>query len=173
MRKRQRRLAIGYRLMIIADEPKASQKLPIRQFRLNGKGTTMLQISLREPAALLILLVSGTMLLGQNPKPSPSESPKPNPAAKDEKPSEPEPPPPVVTEHSLTLPDGKSLRYKAITGYLMLRDTVEEQNKAQEEQAEESEDSEPEATAEPKKNEKPVDPAKGKQKAQVFCVAYV
>ena len=154
-----------------ADEHLASQRLPIREFRLNGKGTTMRQISFRGPASLLILLMSGTMLLGQNPKPSPSESPKPNPSAKDEKPSYFEPPPPVVTEHSLTLPDGKSLRYKAITGYLVLRDTVAEQNKAQEE--EESEDAEPEATAEPKKNEKPVDPTKGKPKAQVFFVAYV
>src|ERR1700739_1450076 len=123
----------------------------------------MLQISFREPAALLILLMSGTMLLGQNPKPSPSKTPKPNPAAKDEKPAELEPPPPVVTEHSLTLPDGKTLRYKAITGYLVLRDTVEGQNKAQEEE-DEGEDSEPEATAEPKKGEKPVDPTKGKPK---------
>ncbi|MBV8212950.1 MAG: peptidase S10 [Verrucomicrobia bacterium] len=130
----------------------------------------MLQISLREPAGLLVLLMSGTMLLGQNPKPSPSESPKPNPSAKDEKSSDFEPPPPVVTEHSLTLPDGKTLRYKAITGYLLLRDTVAEQNKAQET---ESEDAEPEAAGEPKKNEKPVDPTKGKPKAQVFFVAYV
>ena len=130
----------------------------------------MLQISLREPAGLLVLLMSGTMLLGQNPKPSPSESPKPNPSAKDEKSSDFEPPPPVVSEHSLTLPDGKTLRYKAITGYLLLRDTVAEQNKAQET---ESEDAEPEAAGEPKKNEKPVDPTKGKPKAQVFFVAYV
>ena len=131
----------------------------------------MLQISLREPASFLILLVSGTMLLGQSPKPSPTEPAKPNPSAKEEKPSEFEPPPPVVTEHSLTLPDGKSLRYKAIAGYLLLRDTVAEQNRAQEEQ---SEDAEPEATAaEPKKSEKPVDPTKGKPKAQVFFVAYV
>jgi carboxypeptidase C (cathepsin A) len=130
----------------------------------------MLQISLREPASLLILLASGTMLLGQTPKPSPSESAKPNPSAKDEKSSEFEPPPPVVTEHSLTLPDGKSLRYKAITGYLLLRDTSAEQNQAQEE---ESEDAEPEAGAEHKKAEKPVDPTKGKPKAQVFFVAYV
>jgi carboxypeptidase C (cathepsin A) len=132
----------------------------------------MLQISLREPVSFLILLMSGTMLLAQNPKPSPSESPKPNPSAKDDKSSEFEPPPPVVTEHSLTLPDGKTLRYKAITGYLVLRDTVAEQNKAQEDE-EESEDSEPEASAEPKKGEKPVDPTKGKPKAQVFFVAYV
>ena len=130
----------------------------------------MLQISLREPASLLILLASGTMLLGQTPKPSPSESAKPNPSAKDEKSSEFEPPPPVVTEHSLTLPDGKSLRYQAITGYLLLRDTSAEQNQAQEE---ESEDAEPEAGAEHKKTEKPVDPTKGKPKAQVFFVAYV
>jgi carboxypeptidase C (cathepsin A) len=131
----------------------------------------MLQISLREPVGLLILLMSGTMLLGQNPKPSPSESPKPSPPAKDEKAAEFEPAAPVVTEHSLTLPDGKSLRYKAITGYLLLRDTVSEQNRAQDD--EQSEDAEPEPAGEPKKNEKPVDPTKGKPKAQVFFVAYV
>jgi carboxypeptidase C (cathepsin A) len=130
----------------------------------------MLQISLREPASLLILLASGTMLLGQSSKPSPSESAKPNPSAKDEKSSDFEPPPPVVTEHSLTLPDGKSLRYKAITGYLLLRDTGAEQNQPPEE---ESEDAGPEASAEHKKPEKPVDPTKGKPKAQVFFVAYV
>ncbi len=130
----------------------------------------MLQISLRKPAGLLISLLTGTMLLGQTPKPSPSEAPKPSPSAKEEKGTEFEPPPPVVTEHSLTLSDGKTLRYKAITGYLLLRDTVTEQNQAQDEQ---SEDAEPEAGHEPKKNEKPVDPTKGKPKAQVFFVAYV
>ena len=130
----------------------------------------MLQISLRKPVGLMISLLSGTMLLGQTPKPSPSESPKPSPSAKEEKTTEFEPPPPVVTEHSLTLPDGKTLRYKAIAGYLLLRDTVAEQNRAQDEQ---SEDAEPETAGEPKKNEKPVDPTKGKPKAQVFFVAYV
>jgi carboxypeptidase C (cathepsin A) len=130
----------------------------------------MFQISFRKPAGLLISLLSGTMLLGQTPKPSPSETPKPSPSAKEEKATEFEPPPPVVTEHSLTLSDGKTLRYKAITGYLLLRDTVTEQNRAQDEP---SEDAEPEAGGEPKKNEKPVDPTKGKPKAQVFFVAYV
>jgi carboxypeptidase C (cathepsin A) len=161
-------LAIGY--LSFADELQASQRLPIRQFRLNGKGTTMLQISLRKPAGLLISLLTGTMLLGQTPKPSPSEAPKPSSSAKEEKETEFEPPPPVVTEHSLTLSDGKTLRYKAITGYLLLRDTVTEQNQAQDEQ---SEDAEPEAGHEAKKTEKPVDPTKGKPKAQVFFVAYV
>jgi carboxypeptidase C (cathepsin A) len=130
----------------------------------------MLQISLRKLAGLLISLLSGTMLLGQTPKPSPSEVPKPSPSAKEEKGTEFEPPPPVVTEHSLTLSDGKTLRYKAITGYLLLRDTVAEQNQAQDDPGE---DAEPEAGHEPKKNEKPVDPTKGKPKAQVFFVAYV
>jgi carboxypeptidase C (cathepsin A) len=130
----------------------------------------MFQLSFRKPAGLLISLLSGTMLLGQTPKPSPSEAPKPSPSAKEEKATEFEPPPPVVTEHSLTLSDGKTLRYKAITGYLLLRDTVTEQNRAQDEP---SEDAEPEAGGEPKKNEKPVDPTKGKPKAQVFFVAYV
>jgi carboxypeptidase C (cathepsin A) len=133
----------------------------------------MLKISLREPTSFLILAASGTILLGQTPKPSPSESPKPNLSAKEEKSSEFEPPPPIVTEHSLSLPDGKSLRYKAITGYLLLRDTVAEQNRAQSVQEGDGDDAEPEATAEPQKNQKPVDPTKGKPKAQVFFVAYV
>jgi len=144
--------------------------LPIREFRLNGKGTTMLQFSFRGPASLMILLMSGTALLGQNSKPSPPEVPKPSPSAKEEKSADLEPPPPVVTEHTLTLPDGKSLRYKAIAGYLVLRDTVAEQNRAQDQGDDEAE---PEPAAEPKKNEKPVDPTKGKAKAQVFFVAYV
>ena len=36
-----------------------------------------------------------------------------------------QPPPPVVTEHTVTLPGGKMLNYKAITGYLLIRDTKE------------------------------------------------
>jgi carboxypeptidase C (cathepsin A) len=130
----------------------------------------MVQFSVRGAACLVILLISGKMLLGQNTKPSPPELPKPSPSAKEGKATEFEPQPPVVTEHSLTLPDGKTLRYKAITGYLLLRDTVAEQDRAQ---AEESDDAEPESSPEPKKNEKPVDPTKGKPKAQVFFVAYV
>jgi carboxypeptidase C (cathepsin A) len=70
-----------------------------------------------------------------------------------------QPPPPVVTEHTMTLSPGKTLNYKAITGYLLIRDTKQE--------------------AEPDKNsgrESPqdqLDPSKGKPKAQIFFVAYI
>jgi len=37
-----------------------------------------------------------------------------------------EPPPPVVTEHTVTLSSGKTLNYKAITGYVLIRDTKQE-----------------------------------------------
>src|SRR5271169_4409364 len=37
-----------------------------------------------------------------------------------------QPPPPVVTEHAVTLADGKVLNYKAIAGYLLIRDTKQE-----------------------------------------------
>src|SRR6516225_10132542 len=43
-----------------------------------------------------------------------------------------QPPPPVVTEHTVTLAGGKTLSYKAITGYLLLRDTKEEAHRSEE-----------------------------------------
>ncbi len=42
-----------------------------------------------------------------------------------EKDKDKEPPAPVVTDHTITLPGGRVLRYKATAGYLTLRDTAE------------------------------------------------
>jgi len=96
-------------------------------------------------------------------KPTPEEAPKEkaNPASAPEKKGEFQPPPPVVTDHMLTLPGGATLKYKATTGYLLLRDTTEgikaeAANKEQSGHAEKEE----------------IDPAKGKPKALVFFVAY-
>jgi carboxypeptidase C (cathepsin A) len=75
-----------------------------------------------------------------------------------------QPSPPVVTEHTINLPDGRTLGYKAITGYLLLRDTKEEQRPAEENENEK----------EQKTGVRPhLDPAKGKPKADLFFVAYV
>jgi carboxypeptidase C (cathepsin A) len=74
-----------------------------------------------------------------------------------------EPPPPVVTEHTLTLPDGKILNYKAITGYLLIRDTKQENQPEK--------DSSKESGKEGGQNQ--LDPSRGKPKAQIFFVAYL
>jgi carboxypeptidase C (cathepsin A) len=74
-----------------------------------------------------------------------------------------EPPPPVVTEHTLTLPDGKILNYKAITGYLLIRDTKQENQPEK--------DSGKESGKEGGQDQ--LDPSRGKPKAQIFFVAYL
>src|ERR1700747_3687716 len=74
-----------------------------------------------------------------------------------------QPPPPVVTEHTVTLAGGKTLSYKAIAGYLLLRDTKE--------QAHAGEGNEKDTG---KQNVgSPMEPAKGKPKADIFFVAYI
>ena len=60
--------------------------------------------------------------------------------AKDKKEDRGRPSPPVVTEHTINLPDGRTLGYKAITGYLLLRDTKEEQHPAEENENEKEEE---------------------------------
>jgi carboxypeptidase C (cathepsin A) len=77
--------------------------------------------------------------------------------------SEYQPPSPVVTEHTVTLPGGKTLNYKAITGYLLIRDTKEETQ------------SEKSSGREPLKEsaQEQFDPSKGKPMAQIFFVAYL
>jgi carboxypeptidase C (cathepsin A) len=78
----------------------------------------------------------------------------------EEKPSDVKEVPPVVTEHSVTLPDGKVLNYKAVTGYLLIRDTKGEVEK--------------ETQKEPAKlKPDPIDPSKGKPIAQIFFTAYL
>jgi len=74
-----------------------------------------------------------------------------------------QPLPPVITEHAVTLPGGKTLSYKAITGYLLLRDTKEGAHAAAEGEKDPG-----------KQNSRSLlDPAKGKPKAAVFFVAYL
>src|SRR5262249_1675590 len=71
--------------------------------------------------------------------------------------------PPVITEHAVTLPGGKTLSYKAITGYLLLRDTKEDARAGAEGEKETG-----------KQNTRSqLEPAKGKPKATVFFVAYL
>jgi carboxypeptidase C (cathepsin A) len=70
---------------------------------------------------------------------------------------------PVVTEHTVALPGEKTLSYKAIAGYLLIRDTKQE--------SQPEKDSGKEASKE--KPQDQLDPSKGKPKAQVFFVAYL
>ena len=113
---------------------------------------------------LLSFALAGCLTLrafGADPTPEPSPKDKPadsdkKSADKDKADKDKEPPAPVVTEHSITLPGGRVLKYKATAGYLTLRDTTEPKD------------------AKPKPNDKDdtLDPLKGKPKAQVFFVAY-
>jgi carboxypeptidase C (cathepsin A) len=77
--------------------------------------------------------------------------------------AEPQETAPVVTEHTVTLPGGKTLSYKAIAGYLLIRDTKQE--------SEPEKDSGKEAGKEKAQNQ--LDPTKGKPKAELFFVAYI
>ncbi len=67
------------------------------------------------------------------------------------------PPPPVVTDHTITLAGGRVLKYKATAGYLTLRDTTESKDTP---------------SKGGKDKDGPLDPLKGKPKAEVFFVAY-
>ncbi len=109
---------------------------------------------------LSILLVAGLTLRAFGADPTPTPTPKDKPAEADKKEAdqekEAEPPAPVVTDHTITLTDGRVLKYKATAGYLTLRDTEEAKS--------------PRPPAADKKDER--DPLKGKPTAQVFFVAY-
>src|ERR1700730_17528778 len=74
-----------------------------------------------------------------------------------------QPPPSVVTEHAVTLADGKVLNYKAIAGYLLIRDAKQE-NEAEKDSGKESGK---------ESAQEQLDPSKGKPKAQIFFVAYL
>jgi carboxypeptidase C (cathepsin A) len=114
---------------------------------------------------LPILLCAGCLVFsafGAEPTPGPSPEPKSGDADKkhsdkDKDNADKEPPPPVVTDHSITLPGGRLLKYKATAGYLTLRDTSE--NAGGEHDAK-------------KGDQDDADPLKGKAKALVFFVAY-
>jgi carboxypeptidase C (cathepsin A) len=73
--------------------------------------------------------------------------------------------PPIVTEHTVKLPGNKTLNYKAITGYLLIRDTKGDTKD------EKPDKDTPKNSSKPKPDE--LDPAKGKPKAQVFFTAYL
>jgi carboxypeptidase C (cathepsin A) len=130
----------------------------MRSFNVCSQGTL---------ASFSLSVMVASSLCAQTPQPTPIQAPKP--AKAEEKPEEFETPPPIITEHTLTLAPGKTLKYKAITGYLLLRDSSKQEVMPESEAKEE-----PAVTASPERTkEKPVDPAKGKPKAQVFYVAYV
>jgi carboxypeptidase C (cathepsin A) len=130
----------------------------MRSFNIYSQGTL---------ASFSLLILVTSSLCAQTPQPTPSQALKP--AKAEEKLEEFETPPPVITEHTLTLAPGKTLKYKAITGYLLLRDSSKQEVMPESEATEESA-----ATTSPERTkEKPVDPTKGKPKAQVFYVAYV
>ncbi len=76
-----------------------------------------------------------------------------------------EPPPPVITKHVLNLPDGKALKYRAITGYLLTRSEGETGGGKP---GGASAGQHPQATG-----REEVNPAKGKPNAQMFFVAYL
>jgi carboxypeptidase C (cathepsin A) len=75
-----------------------------------------------------------------------------------------EPPPPIITEHTLTLSNGRALKYRAITGYLLTRGPDEEPK---------TKPGEPSARPGTSPEREEINPAKGKPKAQVFFVAYL
>ena len=107
---------------------------------------------------LLSLAFAGCLTFrafGADPTPEPSPKDKPAEADKKDADKDKEPPAPVVTDHTITLPGGRVLKYKATAGYLTLRDT-----------------SEPKDAKPPSDKDGPPDPLKGKAKAQVFFVAY-
>ena len=70
---------------------------------------------------------------------------------------------PVITEHTVTLPGNQTLSYRAIAGYLLIRDTKQE---SQPEKGSGKETSR-------EKSLDQLDPSKGKPKAQIFFVAYL
>ena len=110
----------------------------------------------------LFTVVIGS-LSAQTPQPSPPQPPRP--PKPEEKLEEFQTPPPVTTEHTLPLPGAKTLKYKAIAGYLLLTDSSKQDGTAEGPPKEEP--------TPDKSKEKPIDPVKGKPKAQVFYVAYV
>jgi len=84
-------------------------------------------------------------------------------------------PPPSVTEHTLTV-GGKTIHYRATTGYMVMRDWSEKK-KAEEGEGERSREPGREPTATPSKEsdkskDKDKDKDEPKQKAKVFYVAY-
>jgi carboxypeptidase C (cathepsin A) len=119
-------------------------------------------ILLRRSSRLVLLTVLVANLCFAAPNESRPDTENKNVKTSDdkEKSAEPKELAPVVTEHTITLPGGKTLSYKAVTGYILIRDTKGEDEK------ESSKDA-----GKPKSD--PLDPAKGKPKAQIFFTAYL
>jgi len=124
-------------------------------------------ISMFDSARFLLLstLVASISVGAPMDVKQPADAVKEKPAAQEEKgeKGEYQPPPPVVTEHTITLPGGKILNYKAITGYLLIRDIKPETQSGR--------DSGKESAKESVQDQ--LDPSKGKPMAQIFFVAYI
>jgi carboxypeptidase C (cathepsin A) len=89
---------------------------------------------------------------------------------KDKKDEEKEPPP-SVTEHTLTV-GGKTIRYRATTGYMVMRDWSEKKKPEDGEPGPRASSPAPSPTKEADKSKDQDGKAVPKQKAQVFYVAY-
>jgi carboxypeptidase C (cathepsin A) len=113
---------------------------------------------------MLLTLVASASLGAPSDLKQSAEAGREKPAAEGEKGEKGgyQPPAPVVTEHTVTLADGRALSYKAITGYLLIRDTKQE--------TQPEKDSARESAKESAQDQ--LDPSKGKPKAQIFFVAY-
>jgi carboxypeptidase C (cathepsin A) len=111
---------------------------------------------------LLLSTLLGTTAIGAplvpTPTPDAPKAPAATPPDKSGK-GEYEPAPPVLTDHTVTLPGGRILSYKAIAGYLLIRDN----KPGAEPQKDPAKENEPDQ----------FDPSKGKPKAQIFFVAYL
>ncbi|HEY2122101.1 MAG TPA: hypothetical protein VGH07_00775 [Chthoniobacterales bacterium] len=117
-------------------------------------------LTLDFPRLCLLSALVATSALGAPPevKPTPDGTKDQTPPDQSNK-AEYQPAPPVVTDHTVTLPGGKTLSYKAIAGYLLIRE-----NKPEAEPAKEPAKENP---------SEQYDPSKGKPKAQIFFVAYL
>jgi carboxypeptidase C (cathepsin A) len=92
---------------------------------------------------------------------------------KDKSKEEEKEPPPSVTEHTLTV-DGKTIHYRATTGYMVMRDWSEKKKPEgdDEEKSREPTQSPSPAKEADKSKDKDKDKDEPKQKAKVFYVAY-
>jgi len=115
------------------------------------------------PLMLSALVASASLGVSLDTKQT-AEAGREKPAAEEEKGEKIgyQPPAPVVTEHTVTLADGRTLSYKAITGYLLIRDTKQE--------TQPEKDSSRQSAKENAQDQ--LDPSKGKPKAELFFVAY-
>ena len=148
------------------------------------KGEFVLSLSSRVPSMIDLLVFRRNFLIGSTflvasvafgavphskgaedeakQSPAAQATPEGKEEAKAAKAEDSQPPQPIVTEHTVTLQNGKTLSYKAIAGYLLLRDPKEDAHPAGENEKDPGKRS---ASSR-------ADPARGKPKADVFFVAY-